>query len=845
MRRIAESGPAEPPMTTNRPTIEKARVPISSPEVTNRDHYGVVVIHGDGERFVEHALEAIPGDADVAVIIVEAVAEDEAGRPRFEAMRPPESVSLESGRRYRATVDELDALLVPLADRVVAITATYRRASDLAVAYAVKRGGGSVVSLVNGGETPDRATFAYVDVFVASPNLAEALGALFADAFGEGDVENDEQLRTFLRLVRQRTGIDFGQYKMATIRRRLQRQMIAADVTTLGEYARHLQQNPSEFQRLVHEFLIKVTDFFRDDELFEYLRSDILPQLVEQARDQSAELRIWSAGCATGEEAYSLAILLAEIYGEGLEQANIKIFATDLDESAIAFARHGVYPRAALRAMPAEWIERYFTETPSGFEVRKRIRVMTIFGQHDLGQRAPFPRTDLVLCRNVLIYFTKELQQRTLQLFASSLREGGVLVLGKSETISPAPEYFRPVHLPNRTYRRYGGRALIPPPRMRETPASLARASEAHATPMPRTRSTEQPRSGLFDRFGVSVFAASAGYVLVDRRYDVLAINASARRMLGVFGLGIGEDLVHLVQGPVASELRALLDLGLQGGETTREIDMAASPLAETRRLRGTIFPERAADGRATAGGFAILRVEDISGEIAARETTERSIDQRDREILRFETTLRQLTGTRDAFAQANQELSTANLELRSTNDTLLISVEEAETSTEEIQTLNEEMPATNEELETLNEELQATIEELNTTNDELHVRSVELQGAIEERDHAFDRSAKSDRELAGIFAELPIPVVHYRKNGTVGKMNDSFLALLEVYGDPLPLRGVGEPAPLLRAARGEVFEEVWSIDDGSAAGRRFRLRAQRLSADGHGILLSLLPLEA
>ena len=205
-----------------------------------------------------------------------------------------------------------------------------------------------------------------------------------------------------------------------------------------------MHSHPEEYARLSASFLIKVTEFFRDRPLFDYLRDNVVADIVSLARKQGNRIRIWSAGCATGEEAYSLAILIAEHLGDELDHFTVQIFATDADADAVAFARRGVYSSAALGTVPEAYRSRYFAPVDDGWAVSKQVRGLVIFGEHDLGQRAPFPHIDLVLCRNVLIYFTSELQKRALQLFAFSLHDGAYLVLGTAETTMPLPESLRP-----------------------------------------------------------------------------------------------------------------------------------------------------------------------------------------------------------------------------------------------------------------------------------------------------------------------------------------------------------------------------------------------------------------
>ena len=239
--------------------------------------------------------------------------------------------------------------------------------------------------------------------------------------------------------------------------------MAATESRSLSEYLRYLRQDPEEYGRLVASFLIKVTEFFRDPAVWSDLRERVLPELITTARARDRHLRVWSAGCATGEEPYSLAMLLCEALGDELAQFTVHIYGTDVDAHAIDFARRGLYSPAAVAGVPRPLAERYFTISSEGMSVVPRVRSLVIFGEHDLGQRPPFPQMDLVLCRNVLIYFTTELQKRALQLFAYALRNGGYLVLGQAEAVTPLAELFTPLQDSLKIYRRQGERILVPP----------------------------------------------------------------------------------------------------------------------------------------------------------------------------------------------------------------------------------------------------------------------------------------------------------------------------------------------------------------------------------------------
>jgi two-component system CheB/CheR fusion protein len=365
-------------------------------------------------------------------------------------------------------------------DRLIAVVLTGTGSDGTAGARAVKTAGGTVViqnpATAAHSSMPQSLAPTTVDVVADLNRMGHVLYDLLAGLEVPKEPEEQRKLESFLKQIRDSHGIDFRSYRTPTITRRLQRRIVATNSGDLDGYIRYLEDHPEEYQQLINAFLIKVTEFFRDSELYTFLQEELVPELIAKARAQDNQLRIWSAGCATGEEPYSLAILICEALGNVSEHFDVRIFATDLDEEALNFARHGVYSEAALAGLPENLKDRYFTNYDNGYQVNKQVRSMIVFGQHDLAQRAPFPRIDLVVCRNVLIYFTKELQKRTLQLFAYSLKDGGQLILGKSETPSSLREYFSLHNKEHKTYRRQGERFLMPPVRTTDpTPQSRER----------------------------------------------------------------------------------------------------------------------------------------------------------------------------------------------------------------------------------------------------------------------------------------------------------------------------------------------------------------------------------
>jgi two-component system CheB/CheR fusion protein len=694
-------------------------------------------------------------------------------------------------------------------------------------AQMAKRQGGTVI--IQDPETaaypgmPQSLPPTSVDIIANVERIGSILGDLLAGVRVPAKSEEKRTLETFLVDVRQRTGLDFNTYKTPTIMRRLQRRVIATETGDLNGYAAYLRRHPEEYQNLVNTFLIKVTEFFRDQELFNFLRDSVLPDLIAQSRRRGNELRLWSAGCSTGEEAYSLAILISEALGPALEHFNVRIFATDADAGAISFARRGVYPAGALAHVPAELIARYFDAESGSYQVKKRIRVLTVFGQHDLGGRAPFPNMDMVVCRNVLIYFTPELQQRTLTLFAYSLRNGGYLVLGKAESPSQLSDFFNAVDKVQKVYRREGERLILPTSAAVENRSSLVprpplgpRKSVQVPGLHPPQRSARTPSDAL-------LLQLPMGVVVVDRRYDIQSINGAARRLFSIHGAAIGEDLIHTARGISGPRLRDLVDSVRKSGTpmTIQEFQTEQVATGEALYLQVTAYPQ--SEGEENNGMRVLITLQDVTPYVQARKALEERLQASSAEVEREKRTAEaeqldsealvvRLVETNRQLMEANQELTTANEDLRSTNEEFLLNAEEAQAAVEEVETLNEELQATNEELETLNEELQATIEELNTTNDDLHSRSVELQ----------DLARSSDKEraqLAAILVGMSDAVLVLSDVGQPVLANAAYDALINDPDAPFIPRDedghvlLADATPRERAERGERFTMEFTVE--------------------------------
>jgi chemotaxis methyl-accepting protein methylase/signal transduction histidine kinase len=564
----------------------------------------------------------------------------------------------------------------------------------------------------------------------------EQIGPLLYDLLTGVNIPQTEErtedvLREILGLVSRQASIDFRPYKTSTILRRIGRRMTVTHNRSMREYADFLKISPEEVGQLVKAFLINVTQFFRDREAFAYLKHDILPTLIATARGRDRVLRFWTAGCATGEEPYSLAMLITDLLGAELLEWSVKIFATDLDEAAINFARRGLYSDSMLKGMPTEYRDRFFERVDHGYRISKTLRQMIIFGQQDLSRSAPFPRIDLVLCRNVLIYFTPELQEYVLNQFAFSLSPSGYLFLGKAETVRSIQSFYELVNKQWKVYRCTGN-AL--PSARRQTLLNIdMNAPRLEGPPMNHQHraigkqpADQEPPSpsleiGPLHRFNELLLRfLPIGVVVIDRTYRILTANGAARRLLGLRHVAAEQDFLHAVRGIPYYETRAAIDSAFRDRGTTQlpEIELDASAGGNGRYISLSISFMQLENG---SPDLATICVTDVTQQVQVRQQLE-TVQAEQTQLMN------ELSTANKRLSEMNKELVDANEELQVSNEELVLTHEELQASIEEFETTNEELQATNEELETNNEELQATNEELETTNDELRARTGELQ---------------------------------------------------------------------------------------------------------------------
>src|SRR5215813_7851005 len=496
-----------------------------------------------------------------------------------------------------------------------------------------------------------------------------------------GDEESDEaDLEQLLAFVRDARGLDFTGYKRSSLARRIRKRMHEAGAADYVDYRDRLESSAEEFGLLFNTILINVTGFFRDTETWTFLQREVMPELLAGI-DREREIRVWSAGCASGEEAYSLAMAFSEALGVEETAKRVKIYGTDVDEDALRDARVGLYSAKALEALSPELREKYFEQNGTVFSFRPDLRRRVIFGRHDITRDAPISRLDLLVCRNTLMYFNVETQSQVIDRFHFALREGGYLFLGKAKMLLSDGERFEVVSMRQRIFRRRPGVAV---PKYQTAPVRFDIAGGPEVREVNRKR---QLRDLALDS---APFAA----IGIDAEGIVALLNSQMRTLFGMSSRDLGRPFHDLEISYRPVELRSLIERAHAEHRVIRLNSVE-------RRLTGDdiqyldihIHPLWSNDG--LSAGVMLVFVDSTLNTRLQLEV------KRNRE-----------------------ELETAHEELQSTNEELETTNEELQSSIEELETTNEELQSTNEELETTNEELQSGNEELETMNEEMRLRT-------------------------------------------------------------------------------------------------------------------------
>ncbi|WP_437895333.1 chemotaxis protein CheB [Sorangium sp. So ce124] len=530
------------------------------------------------------------------------------------------------------------------------------------------------------------------------------------------EMPSDEELVASLdrvyEILRRATGHDFSQYKHGTVIRRIRRRLLLRSSPSLSEYLGFLGADAQEPELLAKDLLIGVTQFFRDPEAFEHLGLHVLPRILASG-SADRQVRIWVPGCASGEEAYSIGILMRERLAEMSLARPVQIFATDIDADAIAEARQGRYPADIADHVSRERLARFFTQDGSSYQVAREVREMCIFSEHSLIRDPPFLALDLISCRNVLIYLDAALQKKLIPVFSYALDPGGYLFLGPAEGLAGHAELFETVDKRFRIFKR--SESTVRP--LVEFPLA-SRAAPRAAPPLPQATLPqpvhEQAINAAFERLILQEYSPPSA--VVNAEGEVLCVAGLTGRYLQPPAGILSTNILEIAHASLRIELRMALRAAVRTGRRVVRNDVPIEVEGSMRRLRLTVRP---LPGIKQDGLFAVVLEERAGGLAEVAEPGEPLAPgaERDSAVEQLESELRT---TRASLRATIEELESANEELKSSNEELLSTNEEMQSANEELQSSQEELKSVNEELATVNNELSRKVDELGRANNDL-----------------------------------------------------------------------------------------------------------------------------
>jgi two-component system CheB/CheR fusion protein len=617
----------------------------------------------------------------------------------------------------------------------------------------------------------------------------------------------EQLLHDILLQLRAGTGHDFKHYKRATVLRRIERRLQVTAQPDLTAYYDYLQAHPEETKALLGDMLIGVTNFFRDREAFEALERDVLPNLLKSLQDElphREEIRVWSAGCSSGEEAYSLAILLTEQLALEANPAKLQVFATDIDDRAIAFGRNGVYPEAIITDVPPARMRQYFTRENQHYRVRKEIREKVLFAKHSLLLDPPFSQIDLIVCRNLLIYLDREVQRDIMQMFHFALRPGGYLFLGTSESADGCLDLFTPVDKRNRIFR-----AKSVSTNTRRPPA-MPRGGYARTTAATSPVETVVKRKVSFADIHLRALEKAAPpSIIVDNNANVLHLSEGAGRFLRYVAGEISRNLLTLAHPDLRLEIRTTLFQAQQTGTavTSRKVRIEREQRNFLIDLTAHPYKDEETENEYVLVIFEEREVDPLEPIDVAADPTE------------------------------NQVLANLEHELQRTKSHLQETIEQSEVSSEELKASNEEMQAINEELRSATEELETSKEELQSINEELLTVNYELKTKVEETDKINDYLTNliASTDIATVFVDRNMRIRWFTPRATeIFSMLpvDTGRSLLDIT-HRLDYPGMAEDAATVFESLNMIEREICSNDQRWYIARLLPYRSSEDHIDG------------
>ncbi|MBF0380004.1 MAG: PAS domain-containing protein [Magnetococcales bacterium] len=662
----------------------------------------------DGTKVEPNCVYVIPPDRDLAIL-----------NDTLHLIEPTQP------RHQRLTIDNfLRSLAEDAKERAVCIILSGTGTDGTQGLKAIKEAGGMVMvqeptSAKFDGMPANAIQTGLVDYTIAPENMPDKLIAYLQHRdialqnkmmLPIGD-DIRVQLQKVLVILRSKVGHDFSQYKENTILRRVQRRMAINQIDSIADYIMRLQKNREESSTLFKELLIGVSNFYRDPEVFELLETKIIPGLFAD-RNPDQPIRIWVPGCATGEEAYSIAILLHEHMETQNHQFNIQIFSTDLDSHAIEFARLGIYPDTISAYISSDRLKRYFTKEGNSYEINKKIRDMLVIAEQNLIKDPPFSSLDLISCRNLLIYFGASLQAKVLPIFHYALKPNGHLLLGTSETVGSSSHLFKTI---NRKWKLYQRKPICVDDKKRFEPPIIQYTREPPIMFSGESENTEPDFDLKSAMENLLLAQHTPACVIINDHYEILFIHGRTGKYLEAnqgkasFNIlkqareGLLPDLTTAIR-KVKTEGKSVkyegVRVGVNGG--VQHINLLVKPLSDLPEL----------------SSYKVVIFEDIEQIHIERKTKPMvTSGDKDKRIAELE---KELSSTKEYLQTTIEELESSNEELKSTNEEMQASNEELQSANEELETSKEEGQSINEELTTVNSEYQEKINELSKANDDM-----------------------------------------------------------------------------------------------------------------------------
>jgi two-component system CheB/CheR fusion protein len=607
-------------------------------------------------------------------------------------------------------------------DRAVGIVLSGTGSDGAHGIRAIKAGGG--ITIVQSEETaryngmPHAAIeTGHVDLIVDPANIGKELQVAikYPNLVPKAppEAEAPEDIDRILQMIADRNGTDLTEYKRATINRRVGRRMALHKIRSLGDYLHYIEQFPVELDLLFKDILISVTGFFRDREAFQALKR-ALPHALK-TKKKGDNIRIWVPGCATGEETYSIAMLLYEHLGKDVNQYNIQIFGTDLDQDAIIRARRGFYPTATVVDVDRYLLDKFFTHAEDTVQVIKSIREMIVFAKQDLTRDPPFSHLDVISCRNLLIYFNSSLQKKIVPMFHYVLNPEGLLFLGKSESIGQFADLFVPLV---KKWKIFQHRGVLRTPVVDFGLGRHLRYSGKGSAQAPPKRK-EVPIKQIFAESVITAMGNCA--VMIDDRQEIIFVQGDVGPYLTLAQGEIGLNILNMARSELRLDLRALIHKATRENRVVRSNKINFTHDGQARQI---ILHAGPAAAQSASPTLTLVMFEEIAPLAEKEQDAVSGQTTHDPRVLELE---HDLATVREHLQTTVEELETTNEELQSLN--------------EELQSANEELQSSNEELETSNEELQSTNEELTTVNEELQVKTNELADANTDLENILNRS--------------------------------------------------------------------------------------------------------